>query len=290
MNSLSRTEEKTLAKKSYAVWTRRPDDPTTASGWIFRRRFEFVSFDRKTFFIGVVATGAAIGGIYLVRASMGKPLDAFSIWLIPILILAQAWKWQNPASKAHAALPTLTDGSDALPVTLTILNEDDKITGRDYGWVTFADGWLVYEGLRASFSLTKASIGHPEYPPAGIAMFLSDKRRIQLTLITDPVQTNLPARRDAADDLHKATRAWLSGPIAEGDPIPPPGNDHPEVVVERLAFPPVYCGFALFVASFFGWLGGITFAAPFLVVALGCFLWLVHGVIRFRRRLPKLIQ
>ncbi len=217
-------------------------------------------------------------------------IDLVVLGGVALSALFRTVRKRRPDADAHAALPTLATRTDALPVTLTIFGEKGRTIGKKTGWVTFAEGWLVYEGLRTAFSLDGGSIVRPTYLPHGIALELRDGRLLDLAVLTDPEKTHLPARRGDIPLLAEEIRHWLRRPLAPGEAILPPRQEHPEVTANRVTLPALVTLFTLLVGSGAALGGDFQLNAIFLPVGIACFIWLAIGLWRFGRDLPMRME
>ncbi len=95
-------------------------------------------------------------------------------------------------------------------------------TGSDRGWLIFSDGWLLFEGARTSFALTRGEARN--LPPQSLTLKLEDRRSVQFSL---------PGERPNAEPLNRALRRWNAEPIPEGEAILPPIEIHPTFWVDR---------------------------------------------------------
>lgn len=273
-------------------WRRLGGDPTTVWGWIFRKRFEVESFDARKFWISAVFFSLTLGGLTATKLVQGRGYVWLTIPLITIVnCTREAWKLRLPTSEAHAALPTLTEAREALPVLLIVSDGFGQPTGKDHGWVTFADGWLVYEGLRTEFTLTKAAINLPyEFALGGVTMKVADGRRVTLKPIAADGAPGNSAERGDEQRLIGCIQAWLTESIPGGLSTFPPRALHPEVARERLAFPLVYALAALFLAMVSNAFFGPEIAFLFVIAAVGCFAWLGWGLFQFKHALSTSIR
>ena len=197
---------------------------------------------------------------------------------------------RKPDAEAHGALPTVVEGSapEALPVAMTIL-ADGARTAEERGWLGLADGWLVFEGLRATVSLRPDSVERVQYEPDATRFGLTDGRDVELRLIVDPVQTTLPARRSQRNGVAETVRAWQATKPPEGDAVYPPRASHPEVAGERVGRPLIGVVACEIPAAFLAVASVPPWAALFGLGGLGFLVAFLLRLLAFRRALPTLM-
>ncbi len=223
---MSRDESLSTSSPRYAVWKRRPEDPRTPRGWILWGDRHMTQAERRS--LGRLLLGSA-GLLAFAIFFMGAGalfLGLITTWLVATL-------YARPGAREHAKLPDLS-GEKAYPVTLTVLHNGRKV-GRENGWVAFVDGWIVYEGLRTSFSVRALDV-QSKLPTSGsIDLSFPTMGSARLRILSDYMQTNRPAKLGSRAALDAAHDLWRSMPIPEGRPIFPPIGYSPRVLGERAA-------------------------------------------------------
>lgn len=234
-----------------AQWRRRPEDPRHALGWIMWGDRHMSRQQRVGFFKVMLACAAAIALFTVVLGGAVLIIGPLIAWLLLAL-------YARPGAREHAQLPEL-GGDTAFPVTLDLWSHGRKV-GRENGWVAFADGWLVYEGLRTNFSVRMSDI-HLGAPQTGsLTIWYPDKGAARLTLLTDFMQTNRPAKMGASRDLDRAVAAWRAGPSPAGQPFFPPQTQSARHLGERIAETGALTFFFLLMTVLSGF-GGMVFVA-----------------------------
>jgi len=128
--------------------------------------------------IAIALLTVVIGGVVLIAG----PLLA---WLVLSV-------YARPGAREHANLPDL-GGENAYPVTIEIWKDRRKI-GQENGWVAFAEGWLVYEGMRTSFSVRSSDVHLGPRETGQITFWYAEGGATRIRLLTDFMQTNRPAK------------------------------------------------------------------------------------------------
>jgi len=273
-----------------ASWRRLPEDPVSAARWIFRWGKRFHRFDWFAFFASVLSFGAMVGTLYASRAKgedVGQVLAVLAI--APVAAVLGAWKFRRSDTERHASLPTVAGNLEAIPVCLEIRHKG-RLTGRETGWVTFADGWLVYEGVRTEFSLKPQDVFGSCRDGQATELDMMDYRRVKLSPLESDSLTQAPARKEDRDRLERQVAEWQRGVSPSGRSILPPRAPHPEVMGNAIGY-----GIALFIASTLmicaGPLNG-SIAGPILfgIVAAMSLLWVFWRSGVFRRELPSMID
>ncbi len=207
----------------YATWRRRPEDPQDARPCLIRPMPRVLPAQRLR--NGLVVLGSVL--LFAFSLTFGAP------WPVVALVagIVATVTVMRPGAHAHAALPTLGEDA-AFPVTME-LRTGWKRTGFENGWLGFADGWLVYEGLRTSFSLTKRHVGIRR-DGTSYRLRLPEGRELRFTLLTDALQTTRPAGRSDAQGLREAFNAWTREPSPVGEPLWPPLGPSPHLLAGDL--------------------------------------------------------
>ncbi|RYG25158.1 hypothetical protein EON82_08145 [bacterium] len=228
----------------YALWTRRPEDPKSALRWVVWGDRHLTEARRRVFHRLVLAA-LAVCGLLVV-------LDwAIALFLYVPLVMVGLALYARPGASEHANLPAL-GGSEAFPVTIQVSRKGRRI-GRENGWVAFVDGWLVYEGLRTSFSLRTCDVSS-RYEFGGY-LFLKehDGTVVRMFLLTDFMQTSRPGRWRDRRRMREAFEEWRNTSSPVGEPVLPPREvslrTQGEVIGER--------GTIAFALVFFGLLAGV---------------------------------
>jgi hypothetical protein len=144
-------------------------------------------------------------------------------------------------------------------------------TGSDYGWLVSCDGWLLFEGTRTNFALTRGEARQLRYEVVG-HLFLEDDRRVAFSVVGE-----MPDPKPLQDII----RCWEREPIPGGDAILPPREPHPQIWADRST----YCVLGGLICLVPGLL---CFWAGFPIVGGGFFLGAVASVtgsIIYARRL-----
>jgi hypothetical protein len=197
-------------------------------------------------------------------------------WLVASL-------YARPGAREHAKLPDLS-GEKAFPVTLNVWHNRRKV-GRENGWVAFVDGWIVYEGLRTSFSVRVSDVQSMLNAGGSFDLWFPEMGAARLSLLTDYMQTSKPAKLGSRADLSDAYNLWRNGPIPEGRPIFPPVQISPRVFGERTA----EFSFGVLALALLGFLFGLAaFYVGTAVTAVGA-VACVAGAMRNYRALRNVL-
>lgn len=211
-----------------AVWRRRPEDPRTVAGYLVRNESRLPVRVRRNLWRASLAWVLAIG---LATALSGPFVGLF----VGLLGLAGLMVYARPGAREHAALPTLGEDA-AFPVTLEVRRKGRRL-GWENGWITFVDGWLVYEGMRTSFALKPDSLKRGGTVAANslLRLHLTDGTTIRLMRLSDFMQTQRPAGWRDGRHMRDAFRAWREGDVPKGEAVFPPAERSSRVLAEAMS-------------------------------------------------------
>ena len=207
-----------------STWRRAPGDPTTLRGWLFGSGPFFPVLppttgklaDRKTQRrIGHFLTAYVVFGVVMIFGfpDIGKHvLPVVNICLAVVNVVRIYLKPKTTVDEGQGP-------GESVLVTLSVANEKGRTTGKDRGRLISSEGWLLFEGERTAFALTRRDANVPRFGAAGVVN-LVDRRSVRLI------------SPDAAI-LDRVLTDWSLSPVPDGEPILPPVDRHPEVWVER---------------------------------------------------------
>lgn len=222
--------------------------------------------------IGLLLLVATVATIGLIHPSSGaaRPVFQFSFSLITIFGIRAYMK-----STSKSVLPPrdLPDPHEAIPVRMSVWLKETMV-GNDVGWLSFSDGWLLFEGRGTHFTMKPSDVhgrvaGPYSWPCLRYLGPRGGARKVGfLALDSSPGSRNLGKRLDQ----------WLRQGDPLGDSVLPPSSAN--VSKLRLGFSgiaamlPILGSLFLFFYLIYAALARQTSVAdsPF-----GVFLWLGLG-------------
>jgi hypothetical protein len=168
------------------------------------------------------------------------PLTLFPLslnWLAPVTILTgaiplwTAWKTRSPRSRTGLHDEPLPPDAYAVRVRLV---RGTKYLGTDEGTLSFVDGWMLFDGIRSTFSVPASGIVSTEDSSStGILM----GSRIVVVMRDDGQTVKVgiwPMDTGSIDGLaYSLARFRRQGAEPDGQPLLPPRSEHPSVIQMR---------------------------------------------------------
>lgn len=254
-----------------ARWKRGPDDPETVRGWLFRFQNgpKTPEGRRQTRILLLVLAAYLAVALLLVAfvPNVGKLMPLINVVFPIVAVLGRKQK----------KTPALGSGpGESFEVRMTVADRHGVATGTDRGWLIFSEGWLLFEGARTSFAVTRGEARGRLYG-IQLSLTLEDRRSVQLSLV------------EGQESLTQAHRDWNAAPIPEGEALLPPTEFHPETWVDRWSL-------CIFGAVGFGTVLGFGIAfgvgwviASSLLAVLACLIVASRCARRLRRELSRVL-
>ena len=207
-----------------ANWRRAPGDPTTVRGWLFGSGTFFAALapttdkpaDRKTQRrIGHFLTAYVVFGVVMIFGFPDVGKHVLPVMNLCLAIVNVVRIYLKPKI-------TVDEGQnlgESVLVTLSVVNAKGGTTGNDLGRLISNEGWLLFEGERTAFALTRQKAQVPRFGAAGVVN-LEDRRAVRF------------ASPDAVM-LDRVLTDWSLSPVPDGEAVLPPTETHPGVWAER---------------------------------------------------------
>lgn len=166
-----------------------------------------------TILLGYLGLGAVLAFVF---PKVGHHILPFMSGLgLALPIVANTRRKSDP--------PETLGPGETFPMTLALTNRRGVATGKDQGHLIFSEGWLLFEGARTAFALTRAE-------GAG----WTDSRVVRFTLADGRGAVfSLPPNSPSSDRLKAAYYVWSGMSIPKGEAVLPPVEIHPAVRAER---------------------------------------------------------
>lgn len=193
---------------------------------------------------GIVYGFGLLAGTFLPRFS--PPLAIGLLVLCPVLDAIVRRIWKSPPA-VEPPKPQPPEIGEAFRVGLTIRDARGQVTGRDHGWLIFSEGWILFEGNRSEFAITRGE-SYRRRSESLFVLRLEDGRAVYLSPATG---------WDSEKALNEAFKTWETVPIPDGEAVLPPEEVHPEIVAEHQL----------------GWIFGTVAAAVVLAFGIGFVSW-----------------
>ena len=142
---------------------------------------------------------------------------------LPFLNVVWVFVSVFPIRRPKPVSISLPGADDAFAVRMTVVDRIGEQTGSDCGTLIFCDGWLLFEGARTEFAVTRGE-AWANAPGTSVNLTLEDRRTVRLTL---------PLEASGYKPFNEAFSRWNLQPIPDGEAVLPPREIHPEVWVER---------------------------------------------------------
>ena len=209
-----------------AKWRRAPGDPTTLRGWLFGSGTKIpvpsdpesrqASRRHVTKALVVLGTFFAIAGlIWFLKPGLVRYLPFLNVgW-----VFFSLFRNRRPKSEPIS----LPGADDAFSVRMAVVDRIGEQTGSDFGTLIFCEGWILFEGGRTNFALSRGEAA--AIPTArSVTLTLEDRRTVRLTLLDEGCDFR---------SFSEAFSRWNSLPIPDGEAVLPPTDIHPGVWAER---------------------------------------------------------
>ena len=203
-----------------ARWRRGPDDPSTARGWLFR--FDRGPEERRRLAIAFGTLGGALailGTVWAIFPATFHLIGPFG----PALVYAASLVANRIERRSTPKPKEPPEIGDAFEVRLTIRDAHGLRTGSDQGWTIFSQGWVLFEGTRTDFAVTRGESSR-QLREGTLTLRLEDGRKVTFSPIGGP---------PIARQLNRAFNAWEVAMVPEGEAVLPPIETHSEIWAER---------------------------------------------------------
>ncbi len=187
---------------------------------------------KQDLLIGLGARGAVVGAALLLYGVHRLPtfVGPLVVVLGPLLDAAvHRFRKGSPAiepPKPEAPELKPPDVGESFRVSLSIRDTFGRTTGRDNGWLIFSEGWILFEGVRTEFAITRGE-SYRWPTAAAFGLRLEDGRNVVISVAPN---AGLEKR------LNQAFRAWEAAPIPDGEAMLPPREVHTEIYARRHGF------------------------------------------------------
>lgn len=168
---------------------------------------------------------------------------------------------------------------EGAPARLTVLSSQRVNTGSDYGRLIECDGWLLFEGARTSFAVTRGEARRPKYDPPG-HLRLEDDR----TVVFAPIGGGLDH-----EPIKRVLQKWERASIPDGEAVLPPRETHPEIWADRWTVA-VGAGIVLLLPFGMGLAFGVVWIWVLSLILISCaasYAW--DYARRLKRELPRVL-
>lgn len=192
--------------------------------------------------------------------------------------------WAVPSGESfeRATLPDLANCEVDVDIALYRCGQ---FIGWDSGRVSFVDGWLVFQGPRTDFCLSRLGchgVDRNDWVPWG-----HPGREFEYAIATneaEPVEVWFRPTQERHLLGHYLELWWTADPV-DGRPLLPPNLPSTELTLDRLIVRRRPFFNALFLVAFVAWFGKIA-GTPglILVLAIGLGIWSAAAKLRLRER------
>lgn len=197
-----------------ATWRRAPSEPDTVRGWLLRANP--LARDTPARNVGRLPLSALlIIGMNIAATPFlthGGSLVFLGSFAASVVLSLLSWLRRRP---------TVVRGDgpgESVWISLAIWDRFEKATGGDVGWLIHSDGWLLFEGGRTAFALTRNEVSRDQWNGKGV-LWIEDGRKIEF---------RLPHERPKRAVLDGLLAAWDTAPTPKGEAVLPPIATHPE--------------------------------------------------------------
>ena len=260
-----------------ARWRRRTGDPTSLRGWLVgNETFVALGKDEATQRNARLVLCGCV--VYLVLGAVlifgfpkvGSVILPFVNCCIMVPVLVSSARRKPPPDEDPYG------PGESLLVQASVRNSGGMRTGGDIGRLISSEGWLLFEGERTSFAVTRGEAYEPRYGETGLVN-LEDGRSV---LFSAP----------DAGVLERVLTDWSASPVAEGEAVLPPVEIHPGIWVERWTMT-LTGALIFFIVAGFGLAFGFPLAAALASVGLVACLGAAGGVARrLGKELPRALE
>lgn len=224
----------------------------------------------KRFLLGFLGAYAVVAFLLMVFVpAVGKLTPLFGL----VLVILGVGKEKREVAPVYESGP-----GEGFSVSVSVVDQHGVTRGLDKGWLIFSEGWLLFEGARTSFAVTRGEARGKVFGMQ-LSLTLEDRRNVQFTVA--------PERQDA---LLQGHREWNLAPIPDGEALLPPVDVHPLIWADRWTLC-VFGAVAFGVVTGFGigfgywWVVAVSSMA-----VIACLCSAAYYVRRLRRELLRVFE